>query len=348
MMGYIMASNVQVAVEPRLQIKDLRTHYPITQGLLRKVVGYVKAVDGVSLSIDRGQTLGLVGESGCGKTTLAHSIMRGIKPTSGEIMFHSQSGRVIDMASADKGDLKAVRREMQMVFQDPYASLNPRMTLLELIGEPLITNNVAHGKAVQDRVAELLRLVGLRPEYMQRFPHAFSGGQRQRVAIARALALRPQLIIADEPTSALDVSIQAQTLNLLKDLQDLFDLSYLFISHDLSVIEHISDFVVVMYVGRVVETAPTETLYERPLHPYTEALLGSIPRPNPNRIRTRVSMKGEIPSPSNPPSGCHFHPRCPYAKAICAQESPPLRQIKSGHFAACHFAEELELKGVKS
>lgn len=341
-----MTTSASAAV-PRLQVKDLKTYYPITRGLLRKTVGYVKAVDGVSLSIDRGMTLGLVGESGCGKTTLAHSLMRGITPTSGEVLFHSQSGRVIDAATADRRDLLALRREMQMVFQDPYSSLNPRMTLLELIGEPLITNGLARGKAVQDRVAELLRLVGLRPEYMQRFPHAFSGGQRQRVAIARALALRPQLIIADEPTSALDVSIQAQTLNLLKDLQDQFDLSYLFISHDLSVIEHISNFVVVMYVGRVVETAPTEAMYERPLHPYTEALLGSIPRPNPNRIRTRVSMKGEIPSPANPPSGCHFHPRCPYAKAICAQETPPLRQIKPGHFSACHFAEDLTLHGVK-
>ena len=319
-----MALNAAAAANPRLEVNDLKTYYPITRGLLRSVVGYVKAVDGVTLTIDGGHTLGLVGESGCGKTTLAHSIMRGIKPTSGEILFHTESGRVIDAAKADKSDLKAVRREMQMVFQDPFASLNPRMTLLELIGEPLITNNVAHGKAIEDRVAELLGLVGLRPEYMNRFPHAFSGGQRQRVAVARALALRPRLIIADEPTSALDVSIQAQTLNLLKDLQDQFDLSYLFISHDLSVIEHISDFVVVMYVGRVVETAPTDALYERPRHPYTEALLASIPRPNPNRIRSRVSMKGEIPSPANPPE------RLPFSPAL------PLRQsdLRAGNAAA--------------
>ncbi len=332
--------------QPRLEIRDLKTYYPITRGLLRKVVGYVRAVDGVNLAISKGQTLGLVGESGCGKTTLAHSIMRGIKPTAGEILFRTQSGEVIDAAKADRQKLFAVRREMQMIFQDPFASLNPRMTLLNIIGEPLVTNGVAHGKAMQDRVAELLRLVGLRPEYMHRYPHAFSGGQRQRIAVARALALQPQLIIADEPTSALDVSIQAQTLNLLKDLQDQFDLSYLFISHDLSVIEHISDFVVVMYVGRVVESAPTTALYERPMHPYTAALLASIPRPNPNRIRTRVSMKGEIPSPANPPSGCHFHPRCPYAKAICAQEAPPLRKVSADHYAACHFSEELTLAGI--
>ena len=331
---------------PRLEIRNLKKYYPITQGLLRRVVGYVKAVDGVSFTIPKGKTLGLVGESGCGKTSLAHSIMRGIEPTGGEVLFHTDSGGTVDVATANKEELIHIRRNMQMIFQDPFASLNPRMTLLDIIGEPLIVNKIARGQEVQDRVAELLRLVGLRPEYMRRYPHAFSGGQRQRIAVARVLALNPHLIIADEPTSALDVSIQAQTLNLLKDLQDQFVLSYLFISHDLGVIENISDVVAVMYVGRLVELAPTETLYNQPQHPYTEALLGSIPRPDPNRLRERTSMQGEIPSPSNPPKGCYFHPRCAYAKAICSQETPPLREVGPGHYAACHFSDELELKGV--
>jgi peptide/nickel transport system ATP-binding protein len=337
---------VEIAQRPLLEIRHLKKYYPITRGLLKRTVGYVRAVDDVSLVIPEGQTLGLVGESGSGKTTLAHTVMRGIDPTGGFVIFHDEERGPVNVATADRETLHHVRRNMQMVFQDPFSSLNPRMTLLDIIGEPLEVNGIAKGKAMQDRVAELLQLVGLRPEYMRRFPHAFSGGQRQRIVIARALAVNPRLVIADEPTSALDVSIQAQTLNLLKELQERLHLSYLFISHDLGVVEHVSDVVAVMYVGRVVEVAPTRTLYQKPKHPYTEALLGSIPRPDPARKKGRVAITGEIPNPANPPSGCHFHPRCPYAQAICKQESPPLREVTPGQFAACHFSEELELKGV--
>jgi peptide/nickel transport system ATP-binding protein len=331
---------------PLLEIQHLKKYYPITRGLLKRTVGYVKAVDDVSLTINAGQTLGLVGESGSGKTTLAHSVMRGITPTSGSVIFHDQQRGSVDVASADADTLRHVRRNMQMVFQDPFSSLNPRMTVLNIIGEPLQVNNIAKGKAVQEYVAELLQLVGLQPEYMHRFPHAFSGGQRQRIVVARALALNPRLVLMDEPTSALDVSIQAQTLNLLKDLQDKLNLSYLFISHDLGVVEHVSDVVAVMYVGRLVEVAPTQKLYQKPKHPYTEALLSSIPKPDPTRKKQRIAITGEIPNPADPPSGCHFHPRCPYAQPICKQEAPPLREATPGQFAACHFSEQLTLKGV--
>jgi peptide/nickel transport system ATP-binding protein len=331
---------------PLLEIFHLKKHYPITRGLLKRTVGYVKAVDDVSLTLMEGQTLGLVGESGSGKTTLAHSVMRGIDPTAGSVIFHDRERGAVDVANADSETLRHVRRNMQMVFQDPFSSLNPRMTVLDIIAEPLEVNHIASGKAAQDRVAELLQLVGLRPEYMRRYPHAFSGGQRQRIVVARALALNPRLVLMDEPTSALDVSIQAQTLNLLKELQSRLSLSYLFISHDLGVVEHVSDMVAVMYVGRVVEVAPTQKLYQKPKHPYTEALLSSIPKPDPTRKKRRIAITGEIPNPADPPSGCHFHPRCPYAQAVCKQESPPLREITPGQFAACHFSEELSLKGV--
>lgn len=344
-----MATDLKAAprvARPLLEIYHLKKHYPITRGLLKRTVGYVKAVDDVSLTIDMGKTVGLVGESGSGKTTLAHSVMRGITPTAGSVIFHDEQRGPVDVASADSATLRHVRRNMQMVFQDPFSSLNPRMTVLDIIAEPLLVNHIAKGKAAQDRVAELLQLVGLRPEYMRRYPHAFSGGQRQRIVVARALALNPRLVLMDEPTSALDVSIQAQTLNLLKDLQSRLNLSYLFISHDLGVVEHVSDVVAVMYVGRVVEVAPTERLYQQPKHPYTEALLSSIPKPDPRRNKQRIAISGEIPNPANPPSGCHFHPRCPYAQPICAQESPPLREITPGQFAACHFSESLNLKGV--
>jgi peptide/nickel transport system ATP-binding protein len=329
-----------------LEVKDLKKHYPITSGLLRRVTGHVKAVDGITFHIPERKTMGLVGESGCGKTTVAHTVMRGLDPTGGQIIFHDQELGPVDLATADRQVLYHVRRNMQMVFQDPYSSLNPRMTLLDVIGEPLVVYRIAQGQELQDRVAELLRLVGLRPDAMRRFPHAFSGGQRQRIGIARALALNPQFIVADEPTSALDVSIQAQTLNLLQDLQEEMGLSYLFIAHDLSVVEHISDYVAVMYVGKLVETATTEVLYHHPKHPYTEALLSSIPRPDPARKKTRVPIEGEVPNPANPPRGCYFHPRCPYAKAVCIEEEPPLQEAEPGHFAACHFSQELNLRGV--
>jgi peptide/nickel transport system ATP-binding protein len=342
------ANVIPLADPPILTIEGLSKYFPITRGLFKRVVGSIRAVDDVSFSIPYGKTVGLVGESGSGKTTLAHTIMRGHTPTAGRILFRDPDEGIIDIASAKGSTLRKARRNMQMVFQDAYASLNPRMTLLDIISEPLIVNGVADRKAAQTHVAELLSLVGLRPEHMRRFPHAFSGGQRQRIVIARALALQPRLIIADEPTSALDVSIQAQTLNLLKSLQTRFNLSYLFISHNLGVIEHVSDWVAVMYVGRLVEFAPTEQLFQQPQHPYTDALLSSVPRPDPRRQRRRVLLTGEIPSPANPPSGCYFHPRCPYAQSRCAQEPPLLREISPGHFAACHYSEELALKGVNA
>jgi len=331
---------------PILEVRNLKKHFPIVRGFMRRVVGHVKAVDGVTFSVPEGKTLGLVGESGCGKTTTGRCILRAVQPTSGEIIFYDKNLGPIDVAQADKNTLRALRRNMQMIFQDPYSSLNPRMTLLDIVGEPLIVNNVARGRELEDRVAELLRLVGLRPEYMRRYPHAFSGGQRQRIGIARALALNPQLVVADEPVSALDVSIQAQTLNLLQDLQEQFHLSYLFVAHDLSVVEHVSDAVAVMYVGKLVETAETEELYLHPKHPYTEALLSAVPRPDPRAEKERIILTGEVPDPANPPSGCYFHPRCRYAQAICSQQEPSLREITPDHFAACHFAEELSLRGV--
>jgi peptide/nickel transport system ATP-binding protein len=327
-------------------VRNLQKYYPIVKGLMRKTVGNVKAVDGVSFTVPQGKTLGLVGESGCGKTTTGHCIMRGIRATGGEIVFHDQERGPVDVVTADDATLRHVRLNMQMVFQDPSSSLNPRFTLLDIVGEPLIVNNVASGSEVEARVAELLRLVGLLPEYMHRFPHAFSGGQRQRIVVARALALNPQFIVADEPVSALDVSMQAQTLNLLQDLQDQFHLSYLFIAHDLSVVEHVSDVVAVMYVGKLVELAATEVLYHNPKHPYTEALLASVPIPDPKARRKRYVLAGEVPNPARPPAGCYFHPRCRYAKDICAVEHPPLKEAEPGHFAACHFADSLALRGV--
>ena len=332
--------------EDLLKVVDLCKHFPIQAGFWRRTVGHVRAVDGVSFALHRGETFGLVGESGCGKTTTGRSILRAIEPTSGQILFNDQELGWVDVATLDEGNLRVFRRHTQMVFQDPYSSLNPRMTLLDLIGEPLLNNGVRDAAARTERVAELLSLVGLRPEYIRRYPHAFSGGQRQRVGIARALALNPQFVVCDEPVSALDVSIQAQTLNLLQDLQETFGLTYLFVAHQLNVVAHICDRVGVMYVGKLVEVADTETLYSSPLHPYTEALLGAVPHPDPDYRGHRTLLAGEIANPANPPSGCYFHPRCPYAVDECSREEPELRELQPGHFVKCHLAEELQLAGV--
>lgn len=332
-----------------LQVNGLKKHFPIQQGVLAsKTVGYVKAVDDVSFYIREGETLGLVGESGCGKSTTGRVILRASDPTAGEVWFNDRKLGRVNIPALDKKQLAQLRQNMQLIFQDPYSSLNPRMTLLEIVGEPLYVNHVAHGKEMKDRVAELLRVVGLRPEYMVRYPHAFSGGQRQRIGIARALALHPQLVICDEPVSALDVSIQAQILNLLKELQGQFGLTYLFISHDLSVVEHISDRVAVMYVGKLVESAATSQLYLNPRHPYTEALLSAVPKPDP-RLRTEpIVLPGEVADPANPPSGCYFHPRCPYKIDRCSTDEPALREIAPDHFVSCHRADELKLSGVST
>ena len=328
-----------------LEVNDLKKHFPIyKRGIFSKtVVNHVKAVDGVNFSIKRAEVLGLVGESGCGKTTTGRVILRAETPTEGEIIFQDADKGRVDLAELDRDDLRDIWRNIQLIFQDPYSSLNPRMTLEQIVGEPLRNYNIADGDELRDRVADLLKLVGLRPEYMSRYPHAFSGGQRQRIGIARALALNPQLIICDEPVSALDVSIQAQILNLLKDLQEQFQLTYLFISHDLSVVRHLSDRVAVMYVGKIVEIADTEDLFNNIQHPYTEALLSSAPVPDPRLRRKHVALKGEVADPANPPSGCYFHPRCPYAQDRCKTETPLLRETRPNHWAACHFSEELEL-----
>ncbi len=330
-----------------LEVKDLKMHFPIKRGFFRsQIIGYVKAVDGVSFYIREGETLGLVGESGCGKTTAGRCVLRAYDPTGGEVWFQDRNLGRVNITTLDKQQLRQLRQNMQLIFQDPYSSLNPRMTLLEIVGEPLYVNKVAQGSEMKERVAELLRVVGLRPEYMTRYPHAFSGGQRQRIGVARALALNPQLIVCDEPVSALDVSVQAQILNLLLDLQREFGLTYLFISHDLSVVEHISNRVAVMYVGKLVEHALTDELFINPKHPYTEALLSAVPKPDP-RIRTEpIVLQGEVADPAHPPSGCYFHPRCRYRIDRCESEEPVLRQIAPDHFVSCHRAEELKLVGV--
>jgi peptide/nickel transport system ATP-binding protein len=330
-----------------LEVKDLKMHFPIQRGFFRaRIIGHVKAVDGVSFYIREGETLGLVGESGCGKTTTGRVVLRAYEPTGGEVWFNDRNLGHVNVATLDKGQLRQLRQNMQLIFQDPYSSLNPRMTLLEIVGEPLYVNHVAKGNEMEDRVAALLKTVGLRPEYMSRYPHAFSGGQRQRIGVARALALHPQLIVCDEPVSALDVSVQAQILNLLQDLQKEFGLTYLFISHDLSVVEHISNRVAVMYVGKLVEHALTDELFVNPKHPYTEALLSAVPKPDP-RIRTEpIVLPGEVADPSHPPSGCYFHPRCQYRIDRCETEEPVLQQIAPDHFVSCHRAEELKLIGV--
>lgn len=331
--------------EPILQVRGLKKYYPIERGFVRRVVGQVKAVDDVSFTLKQGEVLGLVGESGCGKTTLGRCLLRAIEPTEGEVLLRTRSGETVNLIKLKKRELRALRREMNMVFQDPFSSLSPRMTVMEIIGEPLRAQGVAHN-IVESRVKDMASRVGLNVGHLNRYPNAFSGGQRQRIVIARALATDPTFIVADEPVSALDVSIQAQILNLLQDLQQEFNLSYVFIAHDLSVVEHIADRVAVMYVGRVAELAPTEALYHHPRHPYTEALLASVPKPDPRLKEEAIILSGEVANPANPPSGCYFHPRCKYAQDICSQVTPPLNEVTPGHFSACHFAAELELQGI--
>ncbi len=331
-----------------VDVRDLKKHFPIEKGLLRKQVGSIRAVDGVSLQIRPSQTHGLVGESGSGKTTLGRMIIRALEPTSGEIWFNDRDIGRVNIATLDERQLRQARRNMKIVYQDPYSSLNPRMTVRQIVGEHLMVNKKATGKDLDRQVEELLDLVGLRPEYGRRYPHAFSGGQRQRIAIARALSMRPQLLICDEPVSALDVSVQAQILKLLNTLQQQFGLSYLFVAHDLSVVENVSDHVSVMYVGQIVESAPKSRLYGAPLHPYTEALMSAVPQPDPRASKKRIVLKGELPSPASPPSGCYFHPRCAYAEQVCKDESPVLEEIQPGHFARCHFARTLHLQGALS
>jgi peptide/nickel transport system ATP-binding protein len=343
-----------------LEVRNLKKYFPIRKGFLRREVGAVRAVDDVSFEVRPGETLALVGESGCGKTTTARCVLRALDPTSGQVLFRSSSGAVVDVAAVPRGQLRPLRREMQMIFQDPFSSLNPRMTLLDIVGEPLLVNGVGNRQERIDRVTELLRLVGLRPEYMRRFPHAFSGGQRQRIGIARALALHPRLVVADEAVSALDVSVQAQILNLLLDLQERLGLTYLFVAHDLSVVKHISDRVAVMYVGQIVEMADSQSLFSSPKHPYTAALLSAIPEPDPrarprtrrtateSARRSRVVLQGEVANPAAPPSGCYFHPRCQYAIDTCRKVAPVWEEIEPGRFVRCHRARELTLAGVAS
>ena len=322
-----------VDVQPLLSVRNLKKHFPIRGGLLAREIDRVHAVDGVSLDVAPGETLGLVGESGCGKSTTGRCILRLIEPTSGEIWFQGR-----DVTALEGEALRAMRRDMQIIFQDPFASLNPRHTVGGIIGEALTIHGLVKGRQeMEDKVVQLLETVGLRPEHMRRFPHEFSGGQRQRIGIARALAVEPKLIVCDEPVSALDVSIQAQVINLLEDLQEKFGLTYLFIAHDLSVVEHISDRVAVMYLGRVVEVATSEELYANPLHPYTEALLSAVPIPDPKIKRKRIVLQGDVPNPIRPPSGCHFHTRCPIAEARCKTEVPQLKSVGGRHQVSCHL-----------
>jgi peptide/nickel transport system ATP-binding protein len=332
--------------ERLLEVKSLKKYFPVEKGFLRKVTGQVKAVDKVNLYINEGETLGLVGESGCGKTTLGRCILRAIEPTEGTVNFKLDR-ELVNLITLNKEQMRSIRRHMQMIFQDPYSSLDPRMTVLDIIGEPLYVNRIATGQELEERVKELVRVVGLEVKHLKRYPHAFSGGQRQRIGIARALAPNPKLIVADEAVSALDVSIQAQILNLLQDLQKEFHLTYLFIAHDLSVIEHISDRVGVMYVGKIVEMAETEELFLSPKHPYTEALLSAVPKPNPKMKMERMVLPGEVANPADPPSGCYFHPRCVYAQGVCEEREPAWEEVAPAHFAACHFARKLALKGVE-
>ena len=329
-----------------LEVKNLKKYFPIRSGFFRRISNYVRAVDDVNFFIKKGETLSLVGESGCGKTTTARCILRALEPTSGEIHFKTDNDTVVELANLPKRELRPFRQQMQMIFQDPFSSLNPRMTLFDIISEPLLVNGVKSRQERENRVTELLEVVGLAPEFMNRYPHAFSGGQRQRIGVARALALSPSLIVADEPVSALDVSVQAQIVNLMLDLQEELGVTYLFVAHDLSVVKHMSDRVAVMYVGKIVEIAETEALFNTPKHPYTEALLSAVPKPDPRLRASRIVLEGDVADPAHPPSGCYFHPRCRHAIDICSQETPHLEEIEPGHFVSCHRAQEIELVGV--
>jgi len=335
-----MLSSVQLTSSPLVEVRNLVKHFPITGGVFLREVGAVKAVDGVDLAINQGETVGLVGESGCGKSTLGRLILRLDEPTSGDILFLGES-----ILGYDKRKMRTLRREMQIIFQDPFSSLNPRKNVAQIVGEPLFVHGMNNRREREARVLELLEVVGLKREHMRRYPHQFSGGQRQRIGVARALALNPKLIICDEAVSALDVSIQAQVINLLEDLQDEFGLTYLFISHALSVVQHISDRVAVMYLGKIVETAEADSLYREPLHPYSQALLSAAPVPDPRRKRERIVLTGDVPSPISPPPGCRFHTRCLFAESVCKEQEPALREIRENHFAACLFAGTLGAKG---
>jgi peptide/nickel transport system ATP-binding protein len=343
------SANANTPQTPRtlLEVKGLKMYFPVVRGVFGRKVSYIRAVDEISFTIPQGETLGLVGESGCGKTTVGRCIVRAYEPTAGEILYTRDDNQVVDLAKLQGEELRPYHKDVRMIFQDPYSSLNPRRTVFYNISEALIVSKVNRSE-IEDRVAYLLRRVGLRPEYMRRYPHAFSGGERQRVVIARALVTNPRLIVADEALSALDVSVRAQTLNLLEELQHDFNLTYLFISHDLSVIRHICDRVIVMYVGKIAEIAEGLDIYVNPRHPYTEALMSAVPISNPMfRGRSeRVRLSGEVADPSNPPSGCYFHPRCHYARTQCREEEPSLHNLGNGHLAACHFAEELQLTGA--
>lgn len=324
---------------PLLELQDIVKHFPVTGGMLLRQIASVRAVDGVNLEIREGETLGLVGESGCGKSTLGRLILRLDEPTSGDILFRGES-----ILGYDKGQMRALRREMQIIFQDPFSSLNPRKNVAHIIGEPLYVHGMTNRREREKKVLRLLEVVGLKREHMRRYPHQFSGGQRQRIGVARALALNPKLVICDEAVSALDVSIQAQVINLLQDLQEEFGLTYLFISHDLSVVEHISNRIAVMYLGEVVELADSDTLYKEPIHPYTQALLSAAPVPDPKRMSKRTTLIGDVPSPINPPSGCRFHTRCPFARDTCSREAPQLNEVRENHFVACFFAGSVGIK----
>ncbi|RNB79412.1 dipeptide ABC transporter ATP-binding protein [Brevibacillus nitrificans] len=315
-----------------LEVKGLKKHFPYKQGMFSNKMGHVRAVDGVDFTVYRGETLGIVGESGCGKSTTGQMILQLLEPTEGEIWFEGKH-----LTGLDKGEEKAIRRNMQMIFQDPYSSLNPRMRVEDIVAEPLRVHGLGRGREIREKVVELLRLVGLDAHHLSRHPHEFSGGQRQRIGIARALALHPSLIVCDEAVSALDVSIQSQILNLLKKLQKELQLTYIFISHGLPAVKHISDRIAVMYLGKIVELAERDELFERPMHPYTEALLSAVPIPDPTQRKERIVLQGDLPNPANPPSGCHFHTRCPYVQDMCRQSAPSLQQRTDGHFVSCHF-----------